>query len=285
MIGLGRTFLAKGERRLAVRWFTEAAGLARTRLFVLAAALAGIEEACDEPAEFREIHGGVRAGDAAKEAPALAAWFLEPAEVCREPWHAVPPLQEGFSGALATEWTWHDPLQDCSFTVGDGLTLRAANGRRPRERSVSAPRLLRRTNVVCTVQVRSRPASRDHPPIGGLLLWHGAESYLYLDRGIWGPADIWFPGSIAGTGCVIGRGRLIAEQICLRLECSGGRVRALCSAGDRSWFSLGETAFPPGDSVEVGLCALGHVERTFYPAAHSDGTAIRFDHFQLWAKD
>ena len=35
-------------------------------------------------------------------------------------------------------------------------------------------------------------------------------------------------------------------------------------------------------SIKVGLPAIGNINRTIYRGAYPDGTAIRFESFQLW---
>ena len=88
---------------------------------------------------------------------------------------------------------------------------------------------------------------------------------------------------------VIGRGRLgggaadTAARIVLRLERAGARVRALCSADGEQWFAVGETDFPGEGPVQVGVHAIGAIDRTVYPGAHPDGTAIVFEGLRVWS--
>ena len=46
-------------------------------------------------------------------------------------------------------------------------------------------------------------------------------------------------------------------------------MRGLCSADGRNWFAVGHVDFPVRDPVEVGLYAIGSVDRVsfrpFYP--------------------
>jgi DNA-binding SARP family transcriptional activator len=60
------------------------------------------------------------------------------------------------------------------------------------------------------------------------------------------------------------------------------RVHALCSADGQHWFTVGHVEFPTEDPVEVGMHAIGNVNRMIYPGAYPEGTAIRFDTFQTW---
>jgi hypothetical protein len=49
-----------------------------------------------------------------------------------------------------------------------------------------------------------------------------------------------------------------------------------------SWLTVGPVEFPVEDPVQVGLHAIGNIDRTIYPGAYPDGTAIRFESFELW---
>jgi regulation of enolase protein 1 (concanavalin A-like superfamily) len=120
--------------------------------------------------------------------------------------------------------------------------------------------------------------------IGGLLLWKDERNYLRLDRGMWGPDEVSFLGCIDQQDLRIGRGRLPAERIFLRLERLGARVNALCSADGETWFTAGHVEFSVDDPVEVGLFAIGSIDRMIYPGAYPEGTAIRFESFQLWTR-
>jgi hypothetical protein len=71
-------------------------------------------------------------------------------------------------------------------------------------------------------------------------------------------------------------------RVFLHLERAVDRVNALCSADGVSWFTVGHVAFPAEDPLQVGLHAIGNIDRTIYRGAYPDGTAIRFESFQLW---
>ena len=77
-----------------------------------------------------------------------------------------------------------------------------------------------------------------------------------------------------------------SEPVFLRLERVGDRVRGLCSVDEEAWYSVGEVAFPVGGTMpQVGLHAIGEIDRTVYHGAYADGTAIRFESFALWGLD
>jgi hypothetical protein len=86
---------------------------------------------------------------------------------------------------------------------------------------------------------------------------------------------------------LIGRGRLQSDasgRVFLRLERVSDRVNAFCSADGENWFTVGHVEFPVEDPLQVGLHAIGSIDRTVYHSAYPDGTAIRFESFQLWAQ-
>ena len=118
--------------------------------------------------------------------------------------------------------------------------------------------------------------------MGGLLLWKDKENFLRLDRGIRGKSQLSFMGYLGNKNVIIGRGRLPAERVFLRLERLGRQVRALCSADGKNWFTVGQVEFPIEDPVEVEVHAIGSIDRTVYHGAYPEGTAIRFESFEMW---
>lgn len=128
------------------------------------------------------------------------------------------------------------------------------------------------------------PAMEDRPAIAGLLLWRDERNYLRLDRGAYGEGEIAFLGCVEDEDVAIGRGwlREASGRITLRLERLGGRVKAYCSADGERWFSVGHETFPVQDPLQVGVHAIGAIDRTIYRGASPEGTAIRFESFRLW---
>jgi regulation of enolase protein 1 (concanavalin A-like superfamily) len=176
----------------------------------------------------------------------------------------------------------------------NGLEIRAANGRDLWYPNRSAPRLLRPVSGDFAIQAVCRSVSEAAPAIGGLLLWRNKEHYLRLDWGARGPHQVTVGGCLPGKQVaarvrwgqkevIIGRGRLVTERIFLRLERLGGNVRALCSTDGQGWFTVGQVEFPAEEPLEAGLHAIGAFDRMIYPGAYPEGTAIRFESFELWA--
>jgi hypothetical protein len=175
-------------------------------------------------------------------------------------------------------------------SVQNDLEVHAVNGRDLWDINLSAPRLLKSApeRVDWAAQTVCSPASAEKPAIGGLLLWKDQDNYLRLDRGTAGENEIAFRGCLANRDVFIGRGRLPTDppnRVFLRIERVGCRVNALCSADGETWFTVGHIEFPVEDRVEVGLHAIGSIDRTIYRGAYPDGTAIRFGSFTLWELD
>ena len=180
-------------------------------------------------------------------------------------------------------WTWVDPFGDGSYVTEDGLEIRAASGRDLIGDSLGAPRLLRPASGYLAVQAASVPGREDRPAIGGLLLWKDEQHFLRLDRGYFGRRDILFRTcqDIVGRGLLPGRAEDSA-RIHLRLERRGDRVSAFCSADGERWYTVGTVTFPAQDSIQVGVYAIGYIDRSIYHGAYPEGTAIRFESFQMW---
>ncbi len=120
--------------------------------------------------------------------------------------------------------------------------------------------------------------------MGGLVLWKDGSNMLRLVWGTRGERDVSFEGCIDDSDLIVGRGQLAvmdASKVRLVLERSGDQVRGLASADGEEWFSLGRVAFPVTDPVEIGIHAVGWIDRTIYPGAFPDGTAIRFESIEV----
>jgi len=292
LIALGWTCLAQGKRQEATRHFQEAADwplfpTARLRP-PFADALSGLDEACDDPQAFCAYCRSLWDNRPDARSSPFVQWFLEPTEPASADRSAY--IHEGFDGLLSADWAWHDPFGDCAYAVQDGLEIRAANARDLWHLNLSAPRILRPLPPTTrdsekgdfAAQAVCNAAFDDRPAIGGILLWRDNRNYLRLDRGTRGQHHVSLEGRIENRDLVIGRGRLPAERLFLRLERLGSRVRALCSADGKSWFTVGQVEFSVEGPLQVGLHATGNIDRTIYHGAFPEGTAIRFESFQLW---
>ena len=286
---LGRAYLAQGRREEAIELLQETLTLMKPNpptLFtpghlLSAETLSTLEEACDDPQAFREFCRRFRREHPESFHPLFTKWHLETGEAFDFP---QVLFQENFGGNFSSDWRWIDPFGDCSFDVRDGLEIRASNGRDLWYLNLSAPRILR---LVCgdfIAQTVCLPISNGKPAIGGILLWKDEGNFLRLDTGTRGRYEISFSGCIGNEDIIIGRGRLPSERVSLRLERLGDHVRALCSPDGEEWFTVGDVDFQVEDPIEIGLHAIGAIDRTIYHGAYPKGTAIRFESFRLWGK-
>jgi regulation of enolase protein 1 (concanavalin A-like superfamily) len=287
---LGRTYLAAGKRAEARQPFDQAitllqSGLAPYHNRELAEFLSGLESIETDAAAYQAHCRRLRTEHPQFDALSFQWWCLEPAQPQRP---SQPSVQERFETAPSPEWTWTDPLGDCTFSVQEGLEIRAANGRDLWVLNQSAPRMLRPASGEFIVQAICCRGTDDRPAMGGLLMWSDRANYLRLDRGLTGERDVTLLGCLENRDQVIGRGRLPGQiarggdRIWLRLERVGERVTALCSADGKAWFTLGQVPFAVQKPIQVGVYASGDINRTIYQGAYPDGTAIRFESFELW---
>ncbi|MFN8495825.1 MAG: AAA family ATPase [Caldilineaceae bacterium] len=280
---LGRLYLIQEEPAKALAQFQSVIGEAIADpqgMPWIVGALAGVEVALHDENAFQTY---CRQVQAQRPELTLPQWWLEPAEVDLR----FLILDFGFADApnhksRIVKRKWVDPLGDCAWTAeGNAIVINAANHRDLWVNNLSAPRLLDAVTGDFAVEMVCCAAAPDRPAIGGLLLWQNQENYLRLTWGEYGPHQVVLAGCLANADQILARGRLAhAGQVILRLERKGSQVRALCSADGQVWFSVGQVNFPVDDPVEVGLHAIGKLERVFYPGAYPHGTAIRFTTFQ-----
>ncbi len=287
---LGRTYLAQDQRDAAREQFQTALtrlapyshvplGWWFNRWPVFAGLLSGLEASFGTGEAFREFCRPFQELATRRTIPACPGqWFLTPAEPSARWQNAVPaPLAHD-------AWLCVDPLEDCTFALGTVIEIRAANGRDLWYLNHSAPRLLQPMAGDGAAQVVAAPVDAATPAIGGLVLWKDENNFLRLVLGARGAREVSFEGCLAGEEVIVGRGQLpgSAWRIHLRLERAGQSVRALCRAQDTSWFSVGMVTFAARDPVKIGLHAVGWIDRTVHPGAHPNGSAIRFEEFQVW---
>ncbi|MCX5748626.1 MAG: AAA family ATPase [Candidatus Saganbacteria bacterium] len=272
-ICLGRAYLAFGKHQEALKQFQG------TIDYDLGGALSGLEEIYIAE-EFQAFCRSFREEHPYAGGSQFVQWFLEPSEARDFPRRL---FLDDFAESLSS-WNWNDPFGDCSHTTNNDLEIHAANGRNLQYLNLSAPRILRLAEGNFAIQTVCIPVSEDKPTIGGILIWKDKDNYLRLDRGTRGKYEINFSGFIINQYLTFGRGRLVSDRIFLRLERIDNTVNALCSPDENEWFTVGHVEFLVDDPVEIGLFAIGMIDRTIYHGAFPDGTAIMFESFELWGQ-
>jgi tetratricopeptide (TPR) repeat protein len=281
---IATTKLHKGEQSVAVRTFEEAAALAGPQTLAenplsLALVLTAIESASRDRSAFRDFCSAWRERIPAT---ALSQWSLEPAEISVADW---PSLAEGANDVgPGPDWVWVDPLDGSTCGANGDLKIEVPNGRGLWKSNTSAPRLLRRVDGDVAWQAVCMAGASDRPSIGGLVLWQSREDFIILTWGFGGSEGLVLRGHVSGEPLVIGRGWLpdAAERVYLRMEYRAGRVRGLCSLDGDQWYQVGETGCDAGPSLQIGLYAVGDLDRLVYPGAFVEGTAIVFRDVRVW---
>ena len=116
------------------------------------------------------------------------------------------------------------------------------------------------------------------------MLWRNRTDYVSLLWGFGGPGGLVLRGYVGGEPLVAGRGWLPSgrEQGQLRMECRAGRVRALCTPDGDQWYRVGETDWDAALPSQIGICAIGDIDRLVYPGSFDQGTEIAFRDVRVW---
>ena len=262
---------------------------------------------------FQERHA-----DALKKLP-LRQWYLELAEPSTE----FPKLDfaDDFqTETIEPSWSWIDEFGDCAVRnrvfpknsvslenlPSHGLELCAANGRDLDGLNLSTPRLMREISgdfdtpaatqsKDFAVEVCVSSAFDEKPQMGGLLVWKDRDNFLRFEKGVHGQDEVRLHGYVDGKYQVAGRGLLCRgsasvpardEESYLRLEREGEQFSAYCSVDAKieSWATCGKLTLPLKDPIQVGIHAIGTIDRTIYCGAYKEGTATVFRDFKLWTR-
>jgi hypothetical protein len=310
---LGRCALALGQRLEAVELLQEALifmppdhdlfsqQLRIISRFGFTTTLSSLEAAHENGDEYRAFCLRFREEQSNPAGSTLVQWFLAPGHPNTEFTRLDVALDKDNLRSQIHDLKWYDPFNDCTLKVEDKVEIHAVNGRDLWVLNRSAPRLLKPVAGNFAMGTTCSPASDQKPAIGGLLIWKDEQNYLCLDTGVLGEREILFKGCLENRDRVIGRGSLPfgsvphrdrpgdgqdepTGQIVLRLERVEPYVNALCSADGQTWYTVGRVEFSVPDPVEVGLHAIGNIDRTIYPGAFPEGTAIQFESFYLWKR-
>ncbi|MBN1936997.1 MAG: AAA family ATPase [Anaerolineae bacterium] len=186
----------------------------------------------------------------------------------------------------APEWTWIDPLGDCTIVAQGGIEIHTANGRDLWHINLSAPRLLRSVLGTWAMQCRCVAYSDETPAIGGLLVWQDEHNYVRLDWGVRGMPYVVLMGCLGGQDTVLAHVQVSALPLTglwLRLEGTNEQISAFCSVDGELWSGTGRADLAAGqEAVQIGLYGIGLIDRSVYHGAFSQGTAMCFESFKLW---
>jgi hypothetical protein len=279
----GLVYLVRGEPALAAKQFEKAMGSAQQAGFrwsglPLAYVLYGFEVSATKDTHFQSMFEHWN-WDIDERVP--LQWFLSPAAIGT--FDDARVVEEDLVDAFSESWIWEDPFGDCAVEVRRGASIYAENGRDLWYTNRSAPRIVRPVCGDWALEVLCRPVSDERPAMGGLLARENEGSYLRLDWGMLGPRSILFLGCLDGDNVLVGRGApaWAREARHLRLERVGGQIRALCSPDGTRWFQVGQAPLEC-DRVNIGLYAVGQIDRVLYPGSYRAGTAIGFNKVRVW---
>jgi tetratricopeptide (TPR) repeat protein/regulation of enolase protein 1 (concanavalin A-like superfamily) len=220
-------------------------------------------------------------------------WYLESAVPSEG--FPCPTFTDGFeTEAIDPVWRWINKAQDREYKTVEriasslgGLEIRAANGRDLDGLNVSAPRLIQEVSVDFAVEVCLTQLSDDRPQQGGLLIWKDRDNFIRFDRGTFGMNEMRLVGYVNGKHQISGRGILSADryqEVYLRLERIGDEFTSYCSADGENWLTCGKMKLPMDDPIQVGIHAIGMIDRTVYCGEYKEGTATVFRNFRIWTR-
>jgi len=251
--------------------------------------ITGIEQAYMElgkPEKFIEFYRSLIEKDPeSSEKMPSSCWHLEQAEVSEE-FPCLIFVDVFGESELEPSWVWVDEFADCSHSMlrAGGLEICSANGRDLYDLNLSAPRLMREMSGDFAVEVTVSPASGEKPQMGGLLVWKDKDNFLRFESGADGQNEMRLHGRIGEKWQFVGRGLLPCDDIHLRLERSGDEFSAYCSTDGDNWLTCGSVILPTEDPIQIGIHAIGMIDRTIYCGAYKEGTATVFRNFRIWTR-
>jgi class 3 adenylate cyclase/tetratricopeptide (TPR) repeat protein len=292
---LGKAYMEKGDYHSSIDAFIKAChdsfGFAEETAnsnssFLLCGALGLIEKIytdlgkeddfnalCSElKAQYKDILDLVR----------LSQLHLEPIKLIRE------YIDQDSVYKINESWKWIDGFNDGSYIISkEEIEIQASNGRDLYNLNLSAPRLVYEMPRDFVAEVIIGSVSEDKPQVGGLLIWKDKDNFIRFEKGTYGKREMRMMGYVNGKDQIAGRGLLPAsenDETYLRLERSGDEFTSYCSVNGENWFTCGKMTLPMEDPIQVGIHAIGMIDRTIYCGEYKEGTATLFRNFRLWTR-
>jgi class 3 adenylate cyclase/tetratricopeptide (TPR) repeat protein/regulation of enolase protein 1 (concanavalin A-like superfamily) len=292
---LGRAYMKKGDYDKAIEIFNNFADkvfefqdeYAQYRLLNLMEGFEALYKAKGDRDGFLNFYHSYKQAHADEmEKLTLPQLYLEPMKISNDLSNLA--FADDFDKeTIDASWQWIDVFNDCHYNiVENGLEIHAVNGRDLSGLNLSAPRLMIETSGDFAVQVCISPASKDKPKIGGLLLWKDDKNYICFERGDSDPDGFQFYGYINKEQLMAGRGFLPeeADMTYIRLARIGDEFTSYCSTDGENWLTCGKMTLPMEDPIQVGIHAIGMIDRTIYCGEYKEGTATLFRNFRIWNK-
>ena len=191
---------------------------------------------------------------------------------------------------LDAAWSWicDPPHHYFSYNwLPDGIEIYASKDIALNKGNYSAPRLVKEVTKDFAIEGSIKPLSDSRPQIGGILIWKDRDNFIRFEKGTYGKREMLIEGYVNGEYQIVGRGLLPAsdnDETYLRLERSGDEFASYCSIDGENWFTCGKMTLPMEDPIQVGIHAIGMIDRTIYCGEYKEGTATLFRNFRLWTK-
>jgi len=293
---IGRASLKNNDCNTAIQSFIKSADIAIEELHkgsfdlrgegVLQNAIAGIEEGYiisgNHSGFYEFCHEFGKKHCNAFEKLSLKQLHVEPGKIQEEFNHLV--LLSGSE----TSWRWicepHDHGCNYSFR-SDGIEIIASNDRELYRLNIYAPHIMKEIPGEFAVEVSVSSASDDKPQMGGLLIWKDKHNFLRFEKGVDGKHEIRLQGFINDEYQIAGRGLLPESEnneTYLRLERSGDEFTSYCNIDGENWLTCGKMTLPMEDPIQIGIHAIGMIDRTIYCGEYKEGTATLFRNFRIW---
>lgn len=124
----------------------------------------------------------------------------------------------------------------------------------------------------------------DRPQMGGILIWKDKCSFIRFEKGVMSPDRVSIGGYSGGKWQLTGQGLMKTHSTYMRVERSESQFNAFCSMDGENWMKCGIIDLEVDDPLQVGIYALGYIDRAFCYEEYREGTATLFKNFRLWSR-